>query len=110
MLFVTQALLCAIFWQFGGKLEALNTQETDEPEPLLVQDVDDEAELQARIWNAFNIEKRQSDELTRFAESFKAIITLEHIKNPNRRKKSQNMNETLETEGSLNDGQQIVEE
>ena len=72
---------------------------------MLVQSYDDDAELQARIWNAFAIVKRQSIELTGFVESFRATITAEQIRNPNRRRQLQNVNETNEAEGSIYDEQ-----
>ena len=63
---------------------------------MLVQSYDDDAELQARIWNAFAIEKHQSNELTEFVESFKATVTVAQILNPNRREQTANLNESLE--------------
>ena len=72
---------------------------------MLVQSYDDDAELQARIWNAFAIEKRQSIELTGFVESFRVTITAEQIKNPNRRRQLQNVNGINEAEGSIYDEQ-----
>ena len=110
MLVVTQVLLCAIFWQFGGKLEAPDTQETEEPEELLVKTYDDDSELQARIWNAFAMKRLQSNEVTGLIESSSATITAEQVKNPNRKRQSKNVNETLETEGLNYDEQQMIEE
>ena len=77
---------------------------------MLVQSYDDDAELQTRIWNVFAIEKRQSIELTGFVQSLRATITAEQIKNPNRKRQSKNVNETLETEESNFDEQQMIEE
>jgi hypothetical protein len=52
------------------------------PEELLVQSYDDEAELQARIWNAFALAKHQSgDFLIVSAISFKATVMVEQIVN-----------------------------
>jgi hypothetical protein len=42
--------LAVIFWDFGRKVE--EEQEENEPE-VEVQDFDDDAEMQARIWNRF---------------------------------------------------------
>ena len=63
---------------------------------MLVQSYDDDAELQARIWNAFAIEKHQSNELTGFVEGFRATVTVAQILNPNRREQTTNLNESLE--------------
>jgi hypothetical protein len=49
---------------------------------LLVQSYDDEAELMARIWNAFALAKRQSgDFISESTISFSATVTVEQIVN-----------------------------
>jgi len=77
---------------------------------LLVKTYDDDSELQARIWNAFAMKRLQSNEVTGLIESSSATITAEQVKNPNRKRQSKNVNETLETEGLNYDEQQMIEE
>lgn len=45
--FVAQLLLCLIFWDLGTK------QELVEEEPERLASVDEDSEMQARIWNRF---------------------------------------------------------
>jgi len=53
--FLSQCLLCAIFWQLSTPLEIdEDTTETEtEFVEVHVEEFDEEAELQARIWNNF---------------------------------------------------------
>lgn len=51
--FVAQLLLCAILWDLGTPVH----DRTESHESLKVEDFDEEAEVQARIWNSFNREQ-----------------------------------------------------
>lgn len=56
-------LLVAIFWDLGKKrtseaLENLEEEGSDRNSTVEVEDFDEEAELQARIWNKFQREQR----------------------------------------------------
>jgi hypothetical protein len=49
--FVSQCLLVVIFWPLGTKEEV--EQEIEDTEAVYLETFDNEAELQARIWNQF---------------------------------------------------------
>ena len=93
---LSQVLLCAIFWQLGAKLEE-TPQKTQPEEPLLVKTFDNEDELQARIWNAFNLRKLEQSDFIEFAESFKGTVTAEMIMN-SRLMQQKDLNQHFKTE------------
>jgi hypothetical protein len=47
--FISQLCLCAILWDLGSNPETEEEEETS----ILVEDFDEEAEVQAKIWNKF---------------------------------------------------------
>ena len=65
--FLSQVFLCAIFLHLSRKPQAVQSDElTDETSTTIatleVQSFDEDAELQARIWNAFTRDKHGIDE------------------------------------------------
>ena len=51
--FVSDCLLCVIFWQLGRNQQDESDKEKNDYPEIEVVTFDDHAELQARIWNQF---------------------------------------------------------
>jgi hypothetical protein len=56
MSFIAQLFLCYIFWELGTPVTVEITETEESDDRMSIQDFDDEAELQAKIWNTFNRE------------------------------------------------------
>lgn len=61
--FIAQVLLCAIFWDLGRKKEKQEESEEEEFAEVTLEDWDEDAELQMRIWNSFLREQKQVSSL-----------------------------------------------
>ena len=53
--FFSQCLLCVIFWQLGTIVDEITDNESSTVS-IQVEEFDEEAELQRRIWNGFTRE------------------------------------------------------
>ena len=75
--FFAQCLLCVIFWQLGTKVEVDETDGETSYGEVQVEEFDEEAELQARIWNGFTRAIHGVTDSVR--ESFTATVTPQQI-------------------------------
>lgn len=103
---LSQILLCSIFWHLSNKPDNNDEPLTDTTQSSIVtvtvQDFDDDAELQARIWNAFTREQHgiEDTEEGSFAHQSSQVtveqIILANIATLSQRKQPTEVTESIE--------------